>query len=48
MTRFSEDESVARFARKLKGMGIEDDLENMGAKRGDEIKIKDYIFEFKD
>ena len=42
MTRFSEDESVARFARKLKGMGIEDDLESMGAKRGDEIKIKDY------
>ena len=43
MTRFTEDESVARFARKLKGMGIEDDLEALGAKRGDEIKIKDYI-----
>jgi len=48
MTRFTEDESVARFARKLKGMGIDDDLEKMGAKRGDEVKIKDYIFEFKD
>lgn len=48
MTRFTEDESVARFARKLKGMGIDDDLERMGAKRGDEVKIKDYIFEFKD
>lgn len=48
MTRFTEDESVARFARKLKGMGIDDDLEAMGAKRGDEVKIKDYIFEFKD
>ena len=47
MTRFTEDESVLRFARKLKGMGIEDDLERMGAKRGDEVKIKDYIFEFK-
>ena len=48
MTRFNEDESVARFARKLKGMGIDDDLEKMGAKRGDEVKIKEYIFEFKD
>lgn len=47
MTRFTEDESIARFARKLKGMGIEDDLENMGAKRGDEVKIDNYIFEFK-
>ena len=47
MTRFDEDESVNRFARKLKGMGIDDDLEHMGAKRGDEVKIKDYIFEFK-
>ena len=48
MTRFTEDESVHRFARKLKGMGIEDDLEKMGAKRGEEVKIKDYIFEFKE
>ena len=48
MTRFTEDESVARFARKLKGMGIDEALENMGAKRGDEVKIKDYIFIFKD
>ena len=47
MTRFTEDESVSRFARKLKGMGIEDDLERMGAKRGDEVKIDEYIFEFK-
>ena len=48
MTRFTEDESIARFGRKLKGMGIDDALESMGAKRGDEVKIKDYIFIFKD
>lgn len=48
MTRFTEDESVARFARKLKGMGIDEDLERLGAKRGDEVKIKEYIFEFKE
>lgn len=48
MTRFSEDESVLRFGRILKAMGIEESLEKMGAKRGDEVQIMDYIFEFKD
>ncbi len=48
MTRFSEEEAVERFGRKLKGMGIEEELERLGAKRGDEVQILDYIFEFKD
>ncbi len=47
MTRFNEDESVERFARKLRGMGVEEELEKRGAKRGDEVKILDYIFIFK-
>ncbi len=48
MTRFTEEEAVLRFARKLKGMGVEDELERLGAKRGDEVQILDYIFEFKE
>ncbi len=48
MTRFTEDEAVLRFARKLKGMGVEDELERLGAKRGDTVQILDYIFEFKE
>lgn len=48
MTRFTEDESVLRFAHKLKKMGVEEGLEKMGAKRGDEVKILDYIFNFKE
>lgn len=48
MTRFDEDEAVLRFARKLKGMGVEEELEKLGAKRGDEVQICDYIFEFKE
>lgn len=48
MTRFTEDEAVLRFARKLKGMGVEEELERLGAKRGDEVQILDYIFEFKE
>ncbi len=48
MTRFTEDEAVLRFARKLKGMGVEEELERLGAQRGDEVQILDYIFEFKE
>ena len=48
MTRFDEDEAVLRFARKLKGMGVEEELERLGAKPGDEVQICDYIFEFKE
>lgn len=48
MTKFNEDEAVLRFARKLKGMGVEEELERLGAHRGDEVQILDYIFEFKE
>ena len=48
MTKFNEDEAVLRFARKLRGMGVDAELEKMGAKRGDEVQILDYIFEFKE
>ena len=48
MTRFTEEESVLRFARILKKMGVEDQLEALGAQRGDEVKIMDYIFNFKE
>ena len=48
MTRFEEKEAVLRFGRKLKGMGIDNELERLGAKRGDEVQIMDYLFEFKE
>ncbi|RSK28004.1 GTPase ObgE [Bacillus sp. HMF5848] len=46
MTDFSRDESVRRFARQLRGMGIDDALRERGAKDGDIVKILDYEFEF--
>lgn len=48
MTRFDESDAVLRFARKLKGMGVDEELERLGAKPGDEVQICDYIFEFKE
>ncbi len=48
MTRFTEDEGVKRFARKLKGMGVDEELERLGAKPGDEVQILEYVFEWKE
>ncbi len=48
MTKFNEDESTLRFARKLRGMGVEEELESLGAKRGDDVQINDFIFTFKE
>ncbi len=48
MTKFQEDESVQRFARKLRGMGVDDELERLGAKRGDDVQILDFMFTFKE
>lgn len=48
MTKFTEDESVIRFGRKLRGMGLDEALEEAGAKRGDDVQILDYIFTFKE
>ncbi|MBL5766144.1 GTPase ObgE [Heyndrickxia sporothermodurans] len=46
MTNFSRDESVRRFARQLRSMGIDDALRQRGASNGDIVKIMDYEFEF--
>ena len=48
MTKFQEDASVDRFARKLRGMGVDDELEKLGAKPGDDVQILDYMFTFKE
>lgn len=48
MTDFSRDESVQRFARQMRGMGIDEELRQRGAKDGDIVKLMDYEFEFVD
>ena len=47
MTKFEEEEGAMRFARKLRGMGVEDTLAQMGAKPGDEVVINDFLFVYK-
>ena len=46
MTKFT-DEGAVRFAKKLRQMGIDDKLLEMGAKYGDKVQIMNLIFEFK-
>jgi len=48
MTRFESEEGTLRFARKLKKMGVDEELERLGAKRGDEVEILGYVFTFKE
>ena len=48
MTWFASDEAYHRFSHKLKKMGIEDKLREMGIQNGDIIKILDYEFEYQE
>ena len=48
MSRLDTDEAILRFSNKLRKMGIDDELRELGAKDGDTIKIMDYEFEFKE
>lgn len=48
MTDFTKDQSVKRFARILRSLGIDKELRNKGVKNGDTVRIFDYEFEFVD
>ena len=48
MTKFQTDESILRFANKLRKLGIDDKLRELGAKDGDNVKILDFEFEYKE
>lgn len=48
MTKFTSDEAIYRFAKKLRRMGIDDKLEELGANEGDQVRILDFYFDYKD
>ena len=47
MTKFSSEEGALRFAKKLRKLGIDDELEKLGAREGDIVKILDFDFEYR-
>lgn len=48
MTKFTSDEAIYRFAKKLRKMGIDDQLGKLGAVEGDQVRILDFYFDYKD
>ncbi|KZZ86086.1 GTPase ObgE [Bacillus sp. SJS] len=48
MTDFSREESVRRFARQLRTMGVDEALRKKGAKDGDIVRLLEFEFEFVD
>lgn len=48
MTRFNTDEAVLRFSNKLKRMGVDDKLRELGACEGDNVRILDFEFDYKE
>ncbi|MDR2395064.1 MAG: GTPase ObgE [Endomicrobium sp.] len=46
MTKFNEDDSLRRYQNILKKMGLEIELERMGAESGDSVRIGEFEFIF--
>ncbi|GAW99431.1 GTPase ObgE [Secundilactobacillus mixtipabuli] len=46
MTNMDHEESTLRFARQLRGMGVDEALREKGARNGDLVQIDDFTFEF--
>lgn len=47
MTKFTTEEGVLRFTRRLRKMGVDDKLEELGAEEGDIVRILDFEFEYR-
>lgn len=48
MTKFNSEEAIYRFAKKLRRLGIDAKLESLGATDGDQVRILDFYFDYKD
>ena len=46
MTDFSREDSIRRFARQLRGMGVDEALRERGAVDGDTVRLLEFEFEF--
>ena len=48
MTKFNSDESILRFSNKLRKLGVDNKLRELGAVDGDTVRILDFEFDFKE
>lgn len=48
MTDFSKDQSIKRFSRILRSLGVDAKLRDLGVQNGDTVRVFDFEFEFID
>ncbi len=48
MTDFSKEQSIKRFSRQIRSLGIDRELRALGVRHGDSVRIFDVTFEFLD
>ena len=48
VTDFEKEETVKLFARRIRNLGVDDELRKLGVKHGDTVRILGYEFEFLD
>ncbi len=48
MTKTESEEGMNRFIKKLRRLGVDDKLKELGVKEGDMVRILDFYFEYKD
>ena len=46
MMNFNTEEAISRFAKKLRNLGVDEELEKLNVQEGDIIKVLDYEFEY--
>ncbi|MBE6157272.1 MAG: GTPase ObgE [Firmicutes bacterium] len=47
MTKFSSEEAAYKFAKKLRRMGIDERLEELGVEEGDQVRILNFYFDYR-
>ncbi len=47
MTKFTTEEGILRFTRRLRKMGVDEKLDELGAQEGDLVRILDFEFEYR-
>jgi len=48
MTKFESEDDEYRFAKRLTNMGVDDELKKRGAKEGEQVRILDFYFDYRD
>ena len=47
MTNFQTEEAIERFSKRIRRMGLDEKLQELGVEEGDKIRILDFEFVYK-